>query len=391
MIYYKQHMPKASANKPLSRSLRSYQRVAILFVVLAAFLLLAVLYLSVSRAVVRVTPVPERTEHQFTLSVVPDASEPGEMTGYVRELSLDVQNVFTLPEENATPVDDTATGFVRIVNESSRPQPLVATTRFLSESQVLFRLDEAVTVPANGEVTAAVSADEPGAQGEIEPSRFSIPGLNSTRQNEVYGVSDAAMVGGVRYVRALSEQDIAAATEALSDIAEDEALEVLKSGIDENVFNGISIRTDLTEISFDAELGDEVGAVSGSANARVTTVFYPRTMLDASSQEALTASLREGFKLATIFEDELQASPSNIDIEAETADMDITVAGMQILSERNTLFDVALFLGKSEEDVRRRLESSDLIESVNVQFQPFWLKRMPTLKDHIEIKVINPL
>ncbi len=96
-----------------------------------------------------------------------------------------------------------AQGTIKIFNEySTKPQPLVATTRFLSEDGVLFRLVNAATVPGMngdepGSVEALVIADESGVIGNIEPSRFSIPGFDgSPKSDKFYATSDKSMSGG---------------------------------------------------------------------------------------------------------------------------------------------------------------------------------------------------
>lgn len=96
-----------------------------------------------------------------------------------------------------------AQGTIIIYNEyNDKPQPLVATTRFLSEDGVLFRLVKAATVPGMkdgepGKVEALVVADKAGSDSNIGPTRFSIPGFDgSPKKGKFYGVSENAMTGG---------------------------------------------------------------------------------------------------------------------------------------------------------------------------------------------------
>jgi len=104
-----------------------------------------------------------------------------------------------------------AKGAMEIVNESDKAQTLVATTRFLSEGGVLFRLDERVFVPAGGRVTGAITADQPGAQGDVPAGRFTIPGLSPASQRVIYGMTKAPMSGGVTFTGApFTENDLAA-------------------------------------------------------------------------------------------------------------------------------------------------------------------------------------
>jgi type IV pilus assembly protein PilM len=120
--------------------------------------------------------------------------------GKIQATLIDVETTASkLVTHAATAVEGLSVGTVRIVNNSSGGQTLIATTRLLSESGVLFRIKDRVFVPAGGNVAVAVAADKPGAAGDIPPSRFTVPGLPPSQQQLVYGESDAAMTGGATY------------------------------------------------------------------------------------------------------------------------------------------------------------------------------------------------
>ncbi|MEN8252239.1 MAG: hypothetical protein ABFQ53_01510, partial [Patescibacteria group bacterium] len=108
---------------------------------------------------------------------------------------------------NATGSDDVkaqkAQGKITIFNEyNDKPQPLVATTRFLAEDGTLFRLVNTTTVPGMsdgnpGKVEALVIADTEGEGGNIGPSKFSVPGFEaSPKKGKFYATSDNPMTGG---------------------------------------------------------------------------------------------------------------------------------------------------------------------------------------------------
>ena len=86
-----------------------------------------------------------------------------------------------------------AGGMVTIINTTSRAQPLVATTRLLSSNGILFRITKSVVVPARGQVRVAAAADAIGAAGDIEPTRWTIPGLSRVLQQLIYAESRSAM------------------------------------------------------------------------------------------------------------------------------------------------------------------------------------------------------
>ena len=376
------------ANQHLSRSLRIYQKASIIFVLLASLLLLVVLYLSVSRATINVTPIAQPIEQEVEVAIVANAVEEGEVTGYV------VQEQFTLGQsfeldgtDGGEPVPAQATGVVTLVNETTAAQPLVATTRLLSEDGILFRLLDAVTVPANGEVTAAVYADQLGESGNIPATSFTIPGLLPSKQETIYATSNTPMKGGLQYVRVVTEDDLASARKELESAATEMARENYRAALPSNDFDGESIVTSSISTEFSSEAGEEVGVFTGNGTYQVTAVFYSRDLISDYVEAALISQIGEGVDIHAVDTSELQATIEDVDVAEERAVLSIRLSGTTILASNNDLFNGDRFTGKSEKDVIALLESEPTIQSVEVVFTPFWLKRMPTLRDHIDIKI----
>jgi hypothetical protein len=105
-------------------------------------------------------------------------------------------------------VDKTTSGNITIVNNSSQNQSLVATTRFLTPSGVLFRLKTATTVIAGGSTVAEIYADNPDTLPEVQPTRLTIPGLSSTLQESIYGELKETIGGPAREASAVLDADI---------------------------------------------------------------------------------------------------------------------------------------------------------------------------------------
>jgi hypothetical protein len=57
-----------------------------------------------------------------------------------------------------------------------------------------------------------------------------------------------------------------------------------------------------------------------------------------------------------------------------------------IMTRTNKVLDVGRFVGMSADDVSKTLVGSGVAESVKVDFFPFWLNKIPRLKDHIYIE-----
>lgn len=374
--------------KPMSRSLRMYERIAVGFVVATIVLLLAVLYLSVSRATIKVYAAPKTVSATATADVAP-AATGDVLAGVVKKTTVERSKTFTLPSDGATPVDAKAEGFVTLKNETGSAQPLVATTRVLSEGGVLFRLVEPTTVPARGEVRVKVAADQPGKAGEIGPSKFTIPGLNATLQQSIYGVSDAAMVGGVRFVRLLSAEDIASASATLQDEVLESAKTTLSTGVDTNALSGSAYSVTVLSQQSDVAAGTETGAVTVSMKADVVGVFYDKNVVASYGEKHLEARVPKGFTLGDINADGLTAKIENVDAAAGTARLSFYVDGTARLTDTAEALKKSRFYGRSPSEVETLLAASEGVQKSEVHFTPFWLKRVPTLPDHISIVVVD--
>lgn len=373
--------------KPLSRSLRLYQRIAVAFVAVTFVLLIAVLYLSVSRATIRVVANPKIVSVTAVADVVPTPVDEGEIAGSVVGKRLTKTKTFTLPAEGAQAVEAKASGVVSLINETSASQQLVATTRVLSASGVLFRLDKGVTVPANGQIDATVHADVAGTSGEVGPQHFTIPGLNATQQQKIYAVSVNPMVGGVQYIRSLTEQDVADAVENMKGEMIADAKTELSAGVDRAQFDGESYYTSVVSTDTDAEIGTVAGTFSLTMTMDVSAVYFSNELVETYAQSLLSKKVSDGYELTKTNLDGIQVTVESISTRDSEARVSVYLDGNSRISLSSPTLSKDRFVGRAPNEVLTLLRSSDAVKDVSVSFTPFWLKRVPTLKDHIKIVV----
>lgn len=171
-------------------------------------------------------------------------------------------------------IDAVATGEITIFNETDSVQPLIANTRFLSEADVLFRLSEEVSVPANGSVIANIYADEAGASGNIEENEtFTIPGLPAELQSSIYGENSSPITGGTTTAAVYTES------------AEQTALDTLKTAIikspdtfieelsgDEYFFEELIV-VDSDDVVSSSEFGETTSSVELTGTASINALY----------------------------------------------------------------------------------------------------------------------
>ncbi len=160
---------------------------------------------------------------EFSAYTKPQAGELG-----YELLSLEAEGERQVKASGKETVSLRAEGKIFIYNtKSTAPQRLIKNTRFETKDGLIFRIKESVEVPGvtkdtkgnlvPGSIVADVFADGTGEQYNVEPSRFTVPGLkNSDQYDSVYGESTAAFTGGFegeKYI--IDEAELATAKQAL--------------------------------------------------------------------------------------------------------------------------------------------------------------------------------
>lgn len=374
--------PKAHRADP---SLKLYRRIAVSFVLLTCVLLAGVVYLSFAAATIHVTTEPQAVSISHTYEVVDVANGDEEIQGQVLSTTFEQAKTFTLTNDRGEVVEQKAGGLVTIYNTNSSNQTLVATTRLLSPDGVLFRIDETVNVPAGGEVTVMAHADVVGKSGEVAASTFTIPGLNEALQKKIYAKSTASFTGGEVTMQVLTQEEL----DAFALQLEQEILDAAKTQLYTQAGSpsGAVYETSVLERKSDTEPGVETGQVTLSLRLRIDGVFLDKEEVWGKMQKLVLAAVPEDLELEATSSDLLQLSIEELDTDAGTANIKVLVNAPAHLSQMSALLDKSRFVGRSVGAVVEELESYDLITNVDISVTPFWLKRLPSLPDHIKVEV----
>lgn len=376
--------PVAAKTKP-EPSLSLYRRIAVSFVAVTCLLLALVVYLSFAEATIVVTAAPQTVSVQKELSVVAEPVLEREIGGVVFSTIFEQANTFTIEGTEGELTEAKASGLVTIYNTHSANQTLVETTRLLTSDGILFRIDETVNVPAGGEVTVMAHADEVGKQGEIAPTRFTIPGLSASLQKKIYAQSTEAFTGGEVTVTTLTAEMLDAFAGELEQEITAAAKEQLAAQA--SLYDSVSYTAEVIERKSDTEPGVEVGQVTLSMRLRLTGVFYSIDSVWEKLEADLAAAVPDDLELAAIDTTAIIVTVEEVDVETATAVLVASINAPATLSAQSDLLKLERFVGKSSADVIKELEAYDLIDSVTVRVTPFWLKRLPSLQDHIKVEV----
>jgi hypothetical protein len=297
------------------------------------------------------------------------------------------------PASGKEKVEKKAKGKLVIYNAySSESQVLVATTRFLSPSGKLFRLDERVTIPGakieNGKIVPSkieirVTADEPGEDYNIgSEERWRIPGFKGDPRYEgFYADSREAMSGGFVGEEAVpTDEDLEAGRvkifSDLESVLEAQALILLNEEF--KVFPGAREFKILEER---VEPAKSDGTFGIFAEAELRYLVFK----EESIKEAVISDAGE-----TVLPD-MKVRDFSIDygepkINLAGASMTFSVEGQTVFEPDFDIEELKKqFAGQNEEELRKTVFFLSGLERANISLWPFWVSRVPSDPDKVKI------
>lgn len=379
--------PKTSPPPPVPSPavhLHWYWKVAATLAVLSAALLVFVLYLIFAKATITVVPKRQQVAASFKAAVSPKAGQPGTILGVYKKTSIEATRSVAI-QGDGKQVEGVATGRATLINTTDASQTLVATTRLLTADGVLFRLKNQSTIPARGRVEAEVYADKPGAAGNIGPSKFTIPGLKESLQDAIYAASTVPMKGGVRSVKVVTQADIDSAMKSVEAAVREEALAKLRAlAGDAAGRGGEVVKATFSKKQTAAAVGTEASLVSIDIAATVEAVFYDRAAVEELARNKLIQTIPADEDL-TNFDTAALAIEFAGGADDGSATISVSGVGVAVIKPESTAFDKTNLAGLSKARVIEYFRTIPAVESVEVKFRPFWVRRVPGAKDHIEI------
>lgn len=294
-------------------------------------------------------------------------------------------------------LDQKARGAIIIYNEyGTSPQPLVATTRFLTSDGKLFRLIKGVTVPGMAEVDgklkpgvieAEVAADQPGEEYNIDPSDFSIPGFKgSSKYEKFYARSTSSMNGGGSKgdeVGIISQEDIDNAKSKIESIL----MEEIKNEI-QNSLQADEIFIEETAEKFILESDSpEVGVITDSFDFKLKIKLRAIVFSEEKLKDVVIGS----------FEKKSDEKLNALKIEYGETTIDFDAGIINIKAYGKALFDPIIdtdklkaeLLGSNEEQIKEILNNYSQIKEIEIELWPKFLSgKIPRYEKRVEIEII---
>lgn len=386
-------------HRPAAQLPTSYAKATFIFVILATVIAGGALYLALSRTTITVTPRIQTTTIRFSATVQErsvDSTEPlpkNVLAGQILATSIKDADTFTA-QGTGTKTPAQATGTVTIYNNWSQVQPLAATTRFMSESGVLFRLRERTDVPPGGSVTAEVYADEAGESGNIGPTRFTLPGLWPGLRDKIYAESTASMTGGIVELKTISAEDLSKAKAALTERAIEKARTEFQTTLNEQTERYALLDESLTGTpagsEYSAEVGEAVDEFTAELTVSVEAIAFASDSFDQLVQEKIKEETPDNSALLSLTMDDPIVKIARVNPDTKTAELNVEGTVQTSVTLEDPLFNRATLKNRDRQSILNYFSTFEEVKSVDVHFSPFWATRTQSLEDHIEIKLTDP-
>jgi len=365
---------------------RFYRTIALSFLSIAVILVGGVFIFTLGKAEINLSLKPKTVNIDTLLAVSEKAGDSDGLNGLVVELPLTETKEFAVEGSGeGTPAQ--AVGKVTIYNNTGRNQTLVAPTRLLSADNILFRMKKTLVILAEGKAISDVYADKPGAEGNIGPSKFTIPGLSQELQKSIYAESAESMLGGIKYVKILAEEDIKKAQDILVadllKVGETKIKETL--GSSSTFYNSI-FSTDITTVKSEPKVGESVDRFKLFVLIKVTGVFYNSADLDKKIADELRSSLSEN-EVVLGAPAEPMIVLNKIDSAAKTAEIRVTQTVSAQVSYLEDVINKNQILGRRKSEVESYLKTLPWIDNVEIKTSPSWISKLPNDLNKIKIKV----
>lgn len=372
---------------------KSYKKVIVGFILISAVLIAIVFYASVSHALIVIHPVEEKISTDFEIGIkreltaeatpVPSQNLQGKIITVEKEGE---KKIASLPEKE---VDEQPKGKVAIYNKRSESQPLLANSQLRAESNgKIYRTDEAVNVPAGGQVEVGITSVDKGKGAETEPTKFTFIKLWEGLADTVYAENKEAITGGTANRHVATAEFMDKQKEDLSkDLYLEARNEIITALAEGEKLQDSAIKTEILESKTSVEPDSATDSFTVNMRIKATAVLFNEQDLFNIANQKLNDKVSGGKVLAYALDNSFRYEILSINEEEGTATLKVHLEGIATPKISSDIFNKDKLLGRTPEETKKYFQQFPEIQSIDISLSPFWVNSIPALKDHIEITV----
>lgn len=367
---------------------KSYKGIFISFILLTLGLIGFVIYTSLSQAIITVYSKQEKIDINFDAKIrKTEDLLANALKGRVLQIfESDEEKITDIPKKE---IGSKAEGAIILYNNSKEPLGIVGRTQLESKNAgIIFRTQEMVSIPAGGKIEVKVQSDIEGAKGEIGPDTFTLIKLSPEWQKLIYGKSKERLTIKKRMAEIVTQELINQEKDRLIKKLEQHGLNKMESQLE----SGEKIpekakKTDIVEEKVSVAPETETKEFTIYLKLKITAIVFDENQLNKMADEKLK-------KKATESKEYLGTNMTNTKYEITSYNLDQRVADLKVYADANISSKIKIedidkekLLGRNKDELDAYLKNDPRIDHTEVLFSPFWTKRVPTLKDHIEIVI----
>lgn len=376
---------------PTKKSLNLYRRLVWKFIGLVLFLAALVAYFSFSTLNISITPNGETLNDSLFLRVNRDnnsanidPSDPREIiSGQVKEVETSVEKNYPASGEEFT--GEEIVGRVKIINNYTKSQALVATTRLLSPDNKLFRIKNAVNVPAGGEVEVDIYTDKPSQDLAVGPTTFVIPGLWLGLQDKIFARSSEEFIYQQKIKKYIKPSDLEQATRDINDLLIKTAKEDKELSSEKE--NWLYDTSSQATIEINAKAGEVKDEFTVKAKGKIIAVSFSPEQTAKLATTKLNLLVPDDKELIEFKPENIVYSFENYDSVAGVATIKATFTGTMALKSDSEIVDRDRLVNLTKDQIDNYLKDFPEIKKYELRFSPAFVKKAPSLVDRIKIKI----
>jgi hypothetical protein len=396
-------------------------------VVVSLIILLTISYIALPGATIKLEPRSNVLETSVNITLADSEANKAELDTHPRNTIASYTMSATIKRPllyEATGKDfqgQNARGVVTVINTSNQEWPLIPRTRFQTENNLVFRMNDYATVPPQkdnvpGSLDIPVEADQVdalgqviGERGNVGPSKFFLPGLSADNQKKLYAESKAPMTGGKTIVtKFITKEDIEAAKQKLANDlrnsaqAELQAMVTKRNETDKSnlvlLVGSDAFQTTEPKITVPPNLENQkLESFEIQGELMATGVAYNRYELMNMLKTELKLKKNPEKRLVHIDEESLTYRIFETDKPAKKVKITATIKGVEEFEIDPDRENGARLVKKIKDHVigREITEAKDYIQNlpeinkVSIDSWPAWAPTMPNVPDNIKIEVVH--
>jgi len=277
-------------------------------------------------------------------------------------------------------------GQVKIINNYSKDQPLVTNTRLLSPDNKLYRIKNAVNVPAGGQVEVAIYTEKPTEDMAIGPTTFTIPGLWLGLQDKIYARSDTEFTFKQKIQKYVKQSDLERVRLELNDLLLQTAKEDIVSNLGKDqdwLYQSIEPAT----IEIEAKANEQKDEFVAKAKGKIVAVTFSKEEAVKLAAARLNLLIPDDKELIEFNPDNISYSLENYDADNHTATIKTFFTATMSLRNDSEIIDRSQLVNLTAEQIDTYLHDFPEIKDYELKFSPSFIKKAPGLVDRIKIKI----